>query len=598
MPEELNSHFQNKSSEDFPLNNVHSNSTVLHCGFDSTVDKTPAEHHKEDSVKTPEKKQHQVAEEQSIVHHGLENLADSDPVTLMLEEILVDSEDKSLPNGMMGMNGMVGNNLLDGWGTPHQQEPAFPLNTPYTGEFAGTSLAVNNKSMLYENSSICLPLEELNPVNISPFVPKKHDPDSSDSFLSQLNDGTNVANREHGLNSELLLNNKFLAVENATEKSPDLKDTSKTLVNSKAGSSAGASNSVQPSHKDQKGGFVGSWVKKLLSKNTSFMPSSASALKNERSCKTPSVQKVSDVRLPIKGASNFGGFQSRGTKKTTETPKLLAPQSNNTHPLSNFKGFSQSTCLPTANHTIIVGPTWTKSESTLRTSGKVTQFPSPGYNSVKAGESDSDKTKKLRLKLLKKLNAKKKKLASLDRLVEEMKQEKPVSGDISTPSQTESQNDSELLQSFLRELQYQIDVRHNKSEFNADSVPGCADNTDEILAELLSPASAVASLEAPKSEDECKYMEMVNSSVATTVPIENSSVPQAAVTSEEHNYYSPVKDTNSELDAINKQCVKKLSFESPTRNDILEDLFSISAPSSMAGDIDLPHFDETLFETW
>lgn len=596
MPEELNSQFQSKNIEDFPLNNVQSNSAVLHCGFDDTVGKKPAEHHKEDSVRTPEKKEQRVAEDESIVHHGLENLADGDLVTLMLEEVLVDSEDKSLLNGRM-----VENSLVDGWGTPQQQEPAFSLSTPCTGEFAGTSLAVNNKSMLYENSSICLPLEELNPVNIIPPVPIKHDPASSESLPSRTNDRTNLANREHGLNSEPLLNKKLLAVENTIQKSPDLKVASKTVVNSQVGSSSGANNSVQPSHKDRKGGFVGSWVKKLLSKNTSFMPSSASALKNERSCKTPSVQKISDIRLPIKGASNFGGFQSRGTKKTTETPKLLAPQSNTSNPSSNFKGFSQSTCLPTANHTTIVGPTWNKSGSTLGTSGKVTQFPSPDYNSGKAEESDSDKTKKLRLKLLKKLNAKKKKLASLDRLaVEQMKQEKPVSGDISTPSQAESQNDSELLQSFLRELQYQMDATGHESEFNANAVPGCTghNNTDEILAELLSPASTVASLEAPKSEDECMYMEMVHSSVAPTVPEENTCVTQAAVTSEDHNYYSPVKDTNLELEAINKHSVKKLSFESPTSDDILEDLLSISAPSSMAGDIDLPHFDETLFETW
>ncbi|NWI75532.1 USPL1 isopeptidase, partial [Dryoscopus gambensis] len=594
VPEELNSQFQSENSEDFPLNNVQPNSTVLHCGFDNTVGKTPAEHCKEDSVRTPEKKQQRVAEDESIVHHGLEDLADSDLVTLMLEEVLVDSEDKSLPNGRM-----VGNNLVDGWGTPQQQELAFSLSTPYPGEFAATSPAMNNKSMLYENSSICLPLEELNPVNITPPVPKKHGPDSSDSSPSRTNDRTNLANGQRGLNSELLLNKKLLAVENTIQKSPDLKDASKTVVNSQVGSSSGANNSVQPSHKDKKGGFVGSWVKKLLSKNTSFMPSSASALKNERSCKTPSVQKISEVRLPTKGASNFGGFQSRSTKKTTETPKLLAPQSNNIHPLSNFKGFSQSTCLPTANHTTIAGPMWNKLGSTLDTSGKVTQFPSAGYNSGKAEESDSDKTKKLRLKLLKKLNAKKKKLASLDRLaVEQMKQEKLVSGDVSTPSQTESQNDSELLQSFLREL-HQIDVTGNGSEFIANPVPGCTghSNTDEILAELLSPTSTVASLEAPKSEDECMYMEMVDSSTATTVSDENTSVPQAAVTSEDHNYYSPVKDSNLELDAINKHSVKKLSFESHTRDDILEDLFSISAPSSMAADIDLRHFDETLFET-
>ncbi|NWI54757.1 USPL1 isopeptidase, partial [Calyptomena viridis] len=590
VPEELNSQFQSKNIEDFLLNNVQSNSTVLHCGFDITVGKTPAEHCKEDSVGTPEKKQQQVAEGENIVHHGL------DLVTLVLEEVQVDSQDKLLPNGQM-----VGNNLVVGMGTPQQQEPAFSLNTPCTGEFAGTSLTKNNKCMVYENSNICLPLEELNPANITP-VPKKHDPDSSDSSLAQITgDRTNLANREQELDSELQLNKKLSAVENSIQKSPDLKYASKAVVNSQVHNSAAANNSVQPSYKDQKRGFVGSWVKKLLNKNTSFMPSSASALKNERSCKTPSMQKVSEVRLPVKGASNFGGFQSRGTKKTTETLKSLAPQSNNRHPLLNFKGFSQSTRLPTASHTTTVGPTWNKSGSMLGTSSKVTQFHSPGYNSVKADESDTDKTKKLRLKLLKKLNAKKKKLASLDRLaVEQMKQEKPVSGNVSAPSQIESQNDSELLQSFLRELQYQMDVTNNESEFNANSVSECTNhsNTDEILAELLSPTPTVASLEAPKSEDECMYMEMVDSSVAMTASDEKTSVPTAAMTGEEHNYYSPVKDTNLELDAIDKPSVKKLAFESPTREDILEDLFSISAPTSMAGDIDLPHFDETLFETW
>ncbi|XP_074424240.1 SUMO-specific isopeptidase USPL1 isoform X1 [Larus michahellis] len=583
VPEELNS--QSKNIEGFSLNNEQSNSTVLHCGFDNTVDKIAAEHRKEDSVRTPDKKQQQVAEGESIVHYGLENLAHDDLVTLTLEEIHVDSEGKSLLNGQM-----VGNNLVE-MGTPQQQESAFSPNTPYTGEFAGSNLAVNNESMLYENSSICLPLEELNPANITPPVPKTHDPDSL--LAQRTDDRTNFPNSKRGSNSELQLNKKLSPVENIIQKLPDLKDAGKIVVNSQVANSPAANNSFQPSHKDQKRGFVGSWVKKLLSKNTSFMPSSASALKNERSCKTPSMQKISEVRLPVKGASNFGGFQSRGTKKTTETPDPVVPQSNNTHPLSTFKGFSQSTHLPTASHTAIEGPTWNKSGSTLGTSGKATQLHSPSCNSGKAEESDSDKTKKLRLKLLKKLNAKKKKLASLDRLaVEQMKHEKPVSGDVSTPSQIASHSDSELLQSFLKELQYQIDVADNESECTSHN------NSDEILAELLSPTSTVASLEAPKSEEECMYMEMVDSSVATTAADEKTSVPHAAMTSDDHNYYSPVKDSNSELHAINKPSVKKLAFESPTREDILEDLFSISAPSSMAGDIDLPHFDETLFETW
>ncbi|NWX24669.1 USPL1 isopeptidase, partial [Aegotheles bennettii] len=596
VSEELNVQIQSKNIEDFPLNNVQSNSTVLHCGFDNTVDKIPAEHCKEDSVRTPDKKQQWVAEDESSVHHGLEDLAHDDLVTLMLEEIRVDSEGKSLLNGQT-----VENNLVVEMGTLQQEEQAFSSNTPYTGEFAGTSLAVNNACALHENSGICLPLEELNPANTTPSVPKKHEPDPSDSSLARrTDDRTNLPNREQGLNSELQLNKKLSPVENIMQKSPDLKDASKIVVNSQVANSSAANNSFQPSHKDQKRGFVGSWVKKLLSKNTSFMPSSASALKNERSCRTPSMQKISEVWLPVKGASNFGGFQSRGTNKT-ESPKSLAPQSNNTNPSSKFRGFSQSACLPTASHTTIEGPTWSKSGRMLGTSGKVTPFRSPSHNSGKAEESDSDKTKKLRLKLLKKLNAKKKKLASLDRLaVEQIKHEQPGSGDVSTPSQTASHSDSELLQSFLRELQYQIDVADNESEFSANSLSGCTShsNSDEILAELLSPTSTVASVEAPKSEDECMYMEMVDSSVATSASDEKPSVPHVAMMNKDHNYYSPVKDSSAELHTVSKPSVKKNGFESPMREDILEDLFSISAPSSMAGDIDLPHFDETLFETW
>ncbi|NXS57701.1 USPL1 isopeptidase, partial [Brachypteracias leptosomus] len=594
--EEQDSQLQSKNTEDFPVNNVQSNSTALCGGFDNTVDKIPAERCKEDSVRTPDKKQQRLAKDETVVHNGLENLAHDDLVTLMLEEIEVDSEGKSLLSGRV-----MGNNDVVEVGTLQQQESAFSPNTPYTGEFTGTSLAMNSKCILHENSGICLPLEELNLANIASPVPKKHNPDPSDLSLAQrADDRTNLPSREHGLNSELQLNN-LSPVENIIQKPPDLKEPSKTVVNSQVASSAAANNSFQPSHKDQKRGFVGSWVKKLLGKNTSFMPSSASALKNERSCKTPPMQKISEVRLPVKGASNFGGFQSRSTNKTTATLKSVVPQSNNTRPSSNFKGFPQSTRLPTASHTTAAGPTWNKWGSTLSTSGRVTQFHPSSCNSGKTEESESDKTKKLRLKLLKKLNAKKKKLASLDRLaVEQMKHEKPVSGDISTPLQTESHNDSELLQSFLRELQYQIDVADNASEFNVNSVPGCTshNNSDEILAELLSPASAVASLEAPKSEDECMYMEMVDSSIATTASDEKTSVPHAAVTSKDHNHYSPVKDSNLELNTLSKSSVKKLPFESPTREDILEDLFSISAPSSMAGDIDLPHFDETLFETW
>ncbi|XP_067147026.1 SUMO-specific isopeptidase USPL1 [Apteryx mantelli] len=597
VPEELNSQFQSKNIDNFPLKNVQSNSTVLHCGFENTVDKIFAEHHKKDSVRIPDKKQQQVAEDESSAHRGFENLAHDDVITLTLVEIQVDSEAKSLENRQM-----VGNNLVVETDTLRQQESACSPNTPHTEEVAGTSLAMNNKCTLSEDGSICLPLEELNTANITPPVPKNQDLYPSYSPLAQrTDDRANLFNTENGtgLNSELQLNKNLSPAENITQRSPDLKDASKIVADSQITNSSAANNPFQPSYKDQKRGFVGSWVKKLLSQNTSFMPSSASALKNEKNCKTPSVQKINDVRLPIKGASNFDGFQGRGTNKMTETPKLAVPQRKNIHPMSNFKGFSQDVHLPTKNHIANEGPTWRKSGSVLGASGKVTQLNSPSCNSGKVEESDTDKTKKLRQKLLKKLNAKKKKLASLDRLaVEQMKHEGPVNGGGSTPSHFESHNDSELLQTFLWELQHQIDVADNKSDANSVSMCTGHDANNEILAELLSPISTVASLEVPKGEDECMYLEMVDSNVAPVVPAESTSVSHATVPREDHNYYSPVKDGNSEVHTMNKSSVKKLAFESPTSEDILEDLFSISAPSSIAGDIDLPHFDETLFETW
>ncbi|OXB58076.1 hypothetical protein ASZ78_008416 [Callipepla squamata] len=595
LPQEQNSQCRNKSVEDSTVNNVQLNSTVLHCGFDNALDKILAEDHKDDSLRIPDKKQQRVAEGESSVRCGLENLVGDDLVTQMLEETPCDSESKSLPNGQM-----VENNLVVEVGSQEKQESAFSPNAPYTGEFTGltgTDLAMNDKGTLSENASICLSLQELNPPSITPPVPKKHGPNPSDSLLAQSMDGrANLHNGEHGSGQQITC--KLPPVERTVQKSPDLKGASKIAVHSQLASSSADNNSSQPSDKDQKRGFVGSWVKKLLSKNTSFLPSSALIPKSERSCKTPSVQKSSDTWLPVKGASNFGGFQGRGECKTSQTLTSALPRSNNAHGLSHFKGFSPGACLP-QNHSAMEGPAWNKSGNTLRTSAKTTQVHSPSHNSATAEESDSDKTRKLRLKLLKKLNAKKKKLASLDRLaMEQAKHGKPVAGDVSPPSQAESRNDSELLQSFLRELQYHIDAADHSSELSVSS--GCTshNSNDEILAELLSPASTVASSEVPKSEDECMYMEMVNSSsAAAPEPAEKTCVSHANTTSGDRSYYSPVKDGNYEH-TVGKSSVKRFGFESPTREDIFEDLFSVSAPATMAGDIDVPHFDETLFETW
>ncbi|XP_015707499.1 SUMO-specific isopeptidase USPL1 isoform X2 [Coturnix japonica] len=593
LTEEQNSQHQSTNIEDSTANNVQLKSTVLHHGFDNAVGNILEKEHQEDSVRIPDKKQQQVAGGESSVNGDLENLAHDDLLTQILGESPLDSESKSVLNAKMTESNLVET------GSQEKQESASSSNTPYRGEFIGTDLATSDTDMLSENSSICLSLQELNLASITPPVPRKQDPNPSDLSLAQsMGDRASLLNGEHGLSSGQQINCKLPPVENIAQKSPDLKGASKITVRSQVAVHSSDNNSFQPSDKDQKRGFVGSWVKKLLSKNTSFLPSSALMPKNEKSCRTPSVQKLNDTWLPVKGASNFGGFQGRGECKTSQPLTSALPRSNNAHCLSRFKGFSQGTCLP-QNHNTVEGPTWNKSSNTLGSSGKTTQVHPPSCNSVKAEESDSDKTRKLRLKLLKKLNAKKKKLASLDRLaMEQAKRGKPVAGDVSAPSQIESHNGSELLQSVLSELQHHIDAADNSSEFSVNS--GCTshNSNDEILAELLSPTSTVASSEVPKSEDECMYMEMVNSSSAAPAePAEKTGVSHTAVTSEDRSYYGPIKDSNYER-TMSKSSVKKLGFESPTREDILEDLFSISAPSTIAGDIDVPHFDETLFETW
>ncbi|NWY03654.1 USPL1 isopeptidase, partial [Nothoprocta ornata] len=598
-PKEADAQFLSKDSEDFPLNNVQPNSPALHCGFENAVDRIAAEPHGADSVRIPDKKPQQVAEDESGARRALAELAHDDVITLTLVEIQLDSEAQSLENRQM-----VGNNLVGETDSLQQQESACSPNAPQRGEAAGTRLPMNNQCALSEDRSVSLPPEELNTASITAPVPKNQFSYPSYSPLAQrTDDRADLFNRANGtgLSSELQLKKNFSPANNITQKSPDLKDGSKTLVDSQIANAAAANNPLQPSQKDQKRGFVGSWVKKLLSRNTSFMPSSASTLKNQRNSQTPLVQKVSDVRLPVKGASNFDGFQGRGTNKVAETPKLAVPQSKNIHPLSNFKGFSASIHLPTKKPVANEGPAWRKA-SVTDASSRAVQLRSPSSGAGRVKESDADQIKKLRQKLLKKLNAKKKKLASLDRLAgEQMQHERPVNGGGSTPACFDPPNeshDSELLQTFLRELQHQIDAADNASDASSVSMCTGHDASSEILAELLSPASTVASLEVPRGEDECRYLEMGDSSAAPGGPAEAAGASHAAGPRQDHNYYSPVKDSSAQGPPMNKCSMRKLAFESPTGEDLLEDLFSISEPSSIAGDIDLPHFDETLFENW
>ncbi|XP_062050391.1 SUMO-specific isopeptidase USPL1 isoform X2 [Lepus europaeus] len=222
-------------------------------------------------------------------------------------------------------------------------------------------------------------------------------------------------------------------------------------------------------------------------------------------------------------------------------------------------------------------------------------------SSAKHGDSVEGQIHKLRLKLLKKLKAKKKKLATL--------KSSPQNGTLPSEhleqvSQCESPNDCESLEDLLNELQYQIDIADNK--------PGCTPVSDvssysgqtpeDILAELLSPTNTVSTELSDNGDVDFGYLEMGANCIPAPVPSELNAIPQNTHLRQDHDYCSPSKKSQCEVQpdlAASDACIKTLSLESPVKTDIFDEFFSTSALNPLANDtLDLPHFDEYLFENF
>ena len=90
-----------------------------------------------------------------------------------------------------------------------------------------------------------------------------------------------------------------------------------------------------------------------------------------------------------------------------------------------------------------------------------------------------------------------------------------------------------------------------------------------------------------------------NTAIPAPVPNELNSIAHNTHLRQEHNYCSPKKN-QSELqpDSLtNNAFIRTLNSESPMKTDIFDEFFSASALNSLANDtLDLPHFDEYLFE--
>uniref|UniRef100_M3XZM8 Ubiquitin specific peptidase like 1 n=1 Tax=Mustela putorius furo TaxID=9669 RepID=M3XZM8_MUSPF len=217
-----------------------------------------------------------------------------------------------------------------------------------------------------------------------------------------------------------------------------------------------------------------------------------------------------------------------------------------------------------------------------------------GVSSAKHGDSVEGQIHKLRLKLLKKLKAKKKKLAAL---MSSPQKGTPPSENLEHVSHCGSPNDCESIEDLLKELQYQIDTADNKS---GCTVPYSSQNHEEILAELLSPTTVVSTERSVNGEADFRYLEMGVDHIPAPVSAELNEIPQNTHLRQDHNYCSPTKKNLCEVqpDSLtNNVCIRTLNLESSMKTDIFDEFFSTSTLNSLANDtLDLPYFDEYLFE--
>ncbi|XP_002748995.4 SUMO-specific isopeptidase USPL1 isoform X1 [Callithrix jacchus] len=342
---------------------------------------------------------------------------------------------------------------------------------------------------------------------------------------------------------------------------------------------------------NQKKPFVGSWVKGLISRGASFMPLCVSAHNRNT---------IIDLQPSVKGVNNFGGFKTKGiNQKASHVSKKARRSATKPPPISKpppVPPSSNGTAAPLHAHA---------APEVLEKSGSTSCSAQLSHSSHGNGISSSNhedlvegQIHKLRLKLRKKLKAQKKKLAAL--------MSSPQSGtdpseNLEQVPQGGSPNDCESIEDLLNELPYEIDIANESA---CTTVPGVSlygsHTHEEILAELLSPATAVSAELSENGEGDFRYLGMGDSSIPSPVPSELNDVSQSTHLRQDHNYCSPTKKNPCEVqpDSLtNNASVKTFNLESPMKNGIFDEFFPPSSLNALASDpLDLPHFDEYLFE--
>ncbi|XP_068936279.1 SUMO-specific isopeptidase USPL1 [Petaurus breviceps papuanus] len=519
---------------------------------------------------------------------GLEDLVDDDIITLTLTEIHVDSEGNPIENQpVVEDQSVIRDKTIAEMDTLQKQELVLASSQSDPCRETPIQPQTLPSSILTQNTSIDLKSDQLNPEN------------TSDTIC--MNNTVHVTAFPQGEKPSQIEETKVkfspISLEKDAVSSPVLSPKVEKLGSKQSVVLGSTHNSSQS--QSQKKKFVGSWVKGLLNKGVSFMPSCASA--NERKVH---LQKTTDLNSLVKRANNFRGFKPKGITNQTspQAPKKTSRTACNSLLVLNSSPSNISTSLipdDVRESTKVLTKSLHKNVQPLSSGIPPKHSFNGNENHISSGAYESQ-THKLRLKLLKKLKAKKQKLATLQAL--QINGKPPKKSTKHLPKDA-SPNECESLQGLLMELQDHINATDNKPKGTThSSISLCNSPThEEFLAELLSSTTPVASSELPRDrENDCEYLEMVDNHSTPPTCSDFVSGFSSAYPSKDHNYYSPVKQNQHEvqMDSLtNNSCAKTLNLENPLKTDILDEFFSTSVLSSSADDIEyLPHFDEYMFD--
>ncbi|XP_041088648.1 SUMO-specific isopeptidase USPL1 isoform X2 [Polyodon spathula] len=339
------------------------------------------------------------------------------------------------------------------------------------------------------------------------------------------------------------------------------------------------------------------WTSSLLKKHPSLAPLNALLSKHPLLPSTSQVhlnrnkdkrelQKVSavvsDVQVPVKGADKFGGFRSKGlTKPGTDSANLTRAQDVNKG--DSIKPAAEKLpCAEPVNLAISKNKGIPTSTATAAPPCNVYKLePSKPAEKKTLALEGLEKTDKLRYKLLKKLKAKKEKLASLNRL---LTTPQAVPDGRAGPLRTASDSTARFNKSSKMQ---RLDSTDSESVYTASaSTSLCSSPSyDEFFADLLSPATTTGTA----SPDDA------NAVMLEALASEQNNGGLADGTSMDHNCYNFTPVVQPQAYTPKTRCAEE-SFFSPAKEDLFSELLSTSTLQSYGVESeDLHHFDENFF---